>query len=120
MGRFAGGKGPFLRISNQKDKNTNAIMMNFIIALIPVILFAWYKNGILVYLDGNTNIFGMLWPLLFVLIGALSSLVMEIIFFYWSDKKARKLKPLLLKSIMASGPNSELFVSAHRISPTTL
>ena len=97
MARFAGGPAPFLRISDQKNKGTTIIMRDFIIGLLPVILFAWYKNGIAVYVDGNTGILGMLYPLVFIFFGALSSTLMEAVFFYITDKEARKLKPLMAK-----------------------
>ena len=53
MARFASGKAPFLRISDQPNQGTGIIMRDFMIGLIPVILFSWYKNGIQVMIDGN-------------------------------------------------------------------
>ncbi len=97
MARFAGGKAPYLRIADQKDKGTGIIMRDFFIGLLPVILFAWYKNGILVYSQGNINFLEMLYPLFFIIVGGLTSILMEAIFFYIVDKDARKLKPLLKK-----------------------
>ena len=97
MARFAGGKAPFLRLADQKDHGTGIMMRDFLIGLLPVILFAWYKNGILVYSQGNINFIEMLWPLFFVIIGGLSSVIMEAIFFYFSDKEARTLKGLMKK-----------------------
>ncbi len=97
MARFAGGNAPYLRIADQKGKNTNTIMRDFIIALIPVILFAWYKNGILVFIDGNTDFLGMLYPLFYVFVGGISSILMEAIFYYITDPELRKIKPLFNK-----------------------
>ena len=97
MARFAGGKAPFLRLSDQKDFGTQIMMRDFMIGLLPVILFAWYKNGILVYSQGNINFLEMLWPLFFIFVGGLASLLMEAIFFYFSDKEARTLKGLMKK-----------------------
>lgn len=70
-------KGPFIR---SKD-NVNKIMMRLLISLIPIILFAFYKNGILLYIKGYTNFFGMFYPLIFMIIGAMSSLVGEELYF---------------------------------------
>ncbi len=95
MARFAGGKGPFLRLSDQKDHGTGIMMRDFLIGLLPVILFAWYKNGIAVYAQGNISFIEMLWPLFFVIIGGLSSVLMEAIFFYFTDKEAKTLKGLM-------------------------
>jgi len=97
MARFAGGKAPFLRISDQKGKNTNTIMRDFMIAMLPVVLFSWYKNGISVYLDGNINFFEMLYPLFLVVMGGLLSVVMEGIFFYITDKKNRTFEDIKRK-----------------------
>lgn len=97
MARFAGGNAPYLRIADQKGKNTNTIMRDFIIALIPIILFAWYKNGILVFIDGNTDFLGMLYPLFYVFVGGISSILMEAIFYYITDSELRKIKPLFSK-----------------------
>lgn len=97
MARFAGGKAPFLRMSDDKKHGTGTIMRDFLIGLLPVILFAWYKNGILVYSQGNINLFEMLYPLIFVIIGGVGSVLMEAIFFYITDPEARQLKPLMKK-----------------------
>ena len=54
--------GPFIRIKN----TTTKMMVNVIIALLPIILFSFYKNGIIPYQKGYTDIFGMLYPLIFI------------------------------------------------------
>ncbi|MDD5602033.1 MAG: hypothetical protein PHP78_03620, partial [Candidatus Izemoplasmatales bacterium] len=82
MARFAGGKAPFLRISDQPNQGTGIIMRDFMIGLAPVILFSWYKNGIQVMIDGNIGFFEMLYPLIFILLGGLMSLIMEGITLY--------------------------------------
>ncbi|MFW5889195.1 MAG: RnfABCDGE type electron transport complex subunit D [Bacillota bacterium] len=97
MARFAGGKAPFLRIANEKGENTKKIMRDFLIGLLPVILFSWYKNGIKVYLDGNINLLEMLYPLFFIIIGGLLGYIMEAIFFYITDKDSRDIKGVLRK-----------------------
>jgi electron transport complex protein RnfD len=94
MARFANGKAPFLRISDAKNAGTGVIMRDFMIGLLPVILFAWYKNGIKVYMDGNITFFEMLYPLIFILLGGLISTLFEGLFFYITDKNVRTLKAL--------------------------
>jgi len=89
MARFAGGKAPFLRQTDEKDYGTKVIMKDFIIALLPVILFAWYKNGIQVYMDGNITFLEMLYPLFFIMMGGIISSLMEGIFFFVTDKEHR-------------------------------
>lgn len=101
MARFSGGKAPFLRISDKKGYGTNTLMRDFMIGLLPVVLFAWYKNGILVYSQGNINFLEMLYPLFFIIVGGLGSMLMEAIFFYITDKEARAPK-LLMKKLSTS------------------
>ncbi|MBN2540744.1 MAG: RnfABCDGE type electron transport complex subunit D [Bacilli bacterium] len=101
MARFANGKAPYLRMADQDNKGTGIIMRDFLIGLMPVILFAWYKNGIAVFMDGNTTFFGMLYPLFFILAGAVSSMLMEAVFFFFTDPEARTL-PSLMKKLSLS------------------
>ena len=65
--------GPFIRSKN----STHQIMNRVLFALIPIILFSFYKNGIIPFLNNNTNIYGMLKPLIFVLLGALFTYILE-------------------------------------------
>ncbi|MFO7968954.1 MAG: RnfABCDGE type electron transport complex subunit D [Bacillota bacterium] len=95
MARFAGGKAPFIRIANEKGENTKRIMRDFLIGLLPVILFSWYKNGISVYLDGNISVLEMFYPLFFIIMGGLLAYIMEGIFFYITDKDNRNLKGIM-------------------------
>lgn len=68
--------GPYI-----KDKNsTSKIMLNVIIALIPIILFSFYKNGYVPYSMGYGDIYDLFYPLLFVLIGALASFALEMLY----------------------------------------
>ena len=97
MARFANGKAPFLRISDQPKQGTGIIMRDFVIGLLPVILFAWYKNGIRVYMEGNATILEMLYPLFFILTGGILSMLMEAVFFYITDKDHRDLKSIAVK-----------------------
>ncbi len=69
-------KGPYI-----KDQNNNSKMMrNLMIALIPIILFSFYKNGIIPFVNDKTNIFGLFYPLIFILISSLTTVVSEIIY----------------------------------------
>ncbi len=93
MARFAGGKGPFLRISDTKGHGTGIMMRDFLLGLLPVVLFAWYKNGIVPFQEGLTDVYGMLYPLIFVLIGGLACLLIEAISYYYIDgKDVKKVK----------------------------
>lgn len=69
-------KGPFLKCKNNSDK----IMLNLLIALLPIILFSFYKNGIYLFINGYANVFQMFYPLLFILIGGISTFVFETLY----------------------------------------
>lgn len=97
MARFAAGKAPFLRTTDNPSQGTRIIMRDFVIGLSPIILFAWYKNGIQVWLDGNNTFLEMLYPLIFILLGGFISMIMEGIFFYITDPQVRTLKTLMPK-----------------------
>jgi len=97
MARFANGKPPFIRSSDEPNKGTKILMRDFTIGLIPVVLFAWYKNGISVYINGDCNFWNMLYPLIFILLGGLISYLFETIFFYITDPKTRSLKAMMKK-----------------------
>ena len=70
-------KGPFIKSGDTVGKMTSRL----IIALIPIILFAFYKNGILLYLKGYVNFYGMFYPLIFIILGTMSSLVGEELYY---------------------------------------
>ena len=94
MARFANGKAPFLRTSDAKNSGTGVIMRDFMIGLLPVILFAWYKNGIKVFVEGNITFLEMLYPLIFILLGGILSTLFEGLYFYITDKNVRNFKAL--------------------------
>jgi len=104
MARFANGKAPFIRKTDDKSFSTTIIMRDFLIGLVPVILFAWYKNGIQVYLDGNITLLEMFYPLAFMLSGGLLAVVYESIFFYITKKETRNLKGLLSQLKVSYAP----------------
>ena len=81
-------EGPFLRTENK----TNNIMNNLLIALIPIILFSFYKNGIIPYNHGKATIYQMFLPLIFVLIGALVTFFDEYLYAILVKKETKNLK----------------------------
>ena len=88
-------KGPFFKSKN----STHKIMLNLFIALIPIILFSFYKNGIVVYSHGKTDIFGMFYPLLFTLTGIVSSFLTETLYtYFFLKKRGNELKTSVLNS----------------------
>jgi len=97
MARFANGKAPFLRMSDARDYGTGVIQRDFMIALVPLILFAFYKNGVQVYLDGNIAFAEMFYPIFFILAGGFMSTLLEGLYFTITDKSVRTMKALGMK-----------------------
>ena len=64
-------------------KNNNSIeKMSYIylLSLLPLILFGFYKNGISLYIKDYVNILGMLKPLLLILCGFIIGILVNIIY----------------------------------------
>lgn len=97
--KFVLGKAPFIRKADTASQNTSSFMKDLIIALIPLIIFAWVKNGIIPFIDKIDTLFplndtffvnvwaltkalyGMIYPLLLPIMGGLFSYLLE--FFWW-------------------------------------
>ncbi len=100
--KFLLGKAPFVRRVDEGGVSTNRMMGDFLIALVPIIIFSWIKNGLLPFIELNKvsanggSIIAMLYPLIFVLIGGFTSFLFETIYFY-AFLKVRTLKELLSK-----------------------
>lgn len=62
-----------------KNSSANASLKKLFIALLPLILYGFYKNGILLYLDGSINSLSIFKPVLFPLIGIFSGLLINYI-----------------------------------------
>ncbi len=64
-----------------KDKdNTSKIMKRLLIALLPIIIFSIYKNGIIPYQAGYATFYQALRPLLIIVIASATSLIAEGLF----------------------------------------
>lgn len=92
--KFVLEKAPFIRSVDEKIISTKQMMRDLVIALIPIILFAWVKNGLLPYIFKDTfrfvstignsyemNFWQMLRPLVFILLGGLFSMLLEGLYF---------------------------------------
>ena len=87
--------GPFVSHNN----STNNKMIHLLIALFPIIIFNFYKNGIVLYHRGYISFLEMFYPLLFVLIPTLVSLTVEILYAYiFLKRKNNNLKNYLRNS----------------------
>ncbi|MEG1647307.1 MAG: RnfABCDGE type electron transport complex subunit D [Bacilli bacterium] len=77
MNKVVTKKGPFIKDNNSTFK----IMRNLFIALLPIILFSFYKNGYLPYKNKDVGISGLFYPLVFIILPALNGFIIE---FFWS------------------------------------
>ena len=69
--------GPYLRTNN----DTKKIMNNVILALIPIIIFAIYKNGYIPFSHNKIIFIEMFRPLLNIFVGVITSFVIEFIYY---------------------------------------
>ena len=79
-------KGTYIK-SKQK---VNKMMLHLFIALIPIILFTFYKNGIKPYLDGDATTYGMFYPLIFIGVGVLTTTIIESLYLLIVKKERGK------------------------------
>ena len=75
--------GPFIK----SEKDTNDIMKHLLIALGPIVLFAYIKNGLIPFVKGSTNVIGLFYPLIFILIATASTFTFETIYRMLFEKK---------------------------------
>ena len=64
----------------KSNENTKYIIRNLIIALIPLVIFSFLKNGLFPYLNGDASLFEMLLPLTIIIVAVISSLISELIY----------------------------------------
>ena len=79
-------KGTYIR-SKQK---VNKMMLHLFIALLPIIAFTFYKNGVKPYLDGDATTYGMFYPLIFMGVGTLTTTIIESLYLLIVKKEKGK------------------------------
>ena len=109
--KFVLEKAPFIRRVDNGKVTTNQIMNDVKIALIPLIIFAWVKNGLLPFISGSSTFFQMLYPLLFVIVGGLFSIILEggyicLFKYYFPNKYVAEKKEFKFKNIITDVRNS--------------
>ena len=98
MKQFKVKKGNYIKSPDSTKK-----MMDYVlIALLPIIIFSFYKNGIMPLIKGTGNILELFKPLLYVIIPALISLFTEYLFYI--IKKDKKDIKFLIKESFAILP----------------
>ena len=86
MKNFIVKDGPFLK---SKD-TTKKMMLNLLIALLPIAFFNIYKNGIIPYQNNKISFISIFYPLLFVLIPTITSCLVETLYGFIFLKKRKK------------------------------
>ena len=84
MKNFSVRKGNFMKSTN----STSNMMYTVLIALVPIIIFSLYKNGIYPAVKGYGNLYTVFKPLLYIIIPAIVSMLVEYI--YYIIKKNKK------------------------------
>lgn len=105
MMNFHLGQGPYIKSKN----TTSKIMLHVLIALLPIIIFAFIKNGIIPYNKGYISFSEMFRPLILIFTGAISSLIFESLYTRLVLKKKNNEFKKYLKSTYSIFPG--LFLS---------
>lgn len=74
----------------RSKKSIFNISLMRILMLIPLILYGIYKNGIFLYINKYTNLYGLFRPFIFILGGAFTGAIINIIYEYIINKKNNK------------------------------
>lgn len=83
---------------NKSNNSIKRITLTYIISLLPLILFGFYKNGISLYIKKYVNILEMFKPLVIILLGFLIGATVNVIY----EKKIKKNKDNIKDIIFSS------------------
>lgn len=67
------------KVLMHKNSDVKKVYLKYFLALIPLIIYGFYKNGLLLYLDNRISFFVLFKPLIFPLIGGLAGLLVNYI-----------------------------------------
>ena len=98
--KFDLGKGPFIRTVDEKTNSTFRMMLDVLIALVPIIIFGWIQNGLLPFIKHNITFWAFVKPIANVLTGAFASIVFEGLYFRLF-KKVKGFKNVLKETTMS-------------------
>ena len=82
----------------KSNNSIKKISFIYLISLLPLILFGFYKNGINLYLKGLINIFNMFKPILFIIIGFIIGILVNIIYEKYINKNKSKVIDIIFSS----------------------
>ena len=95
--RFSLGKAPFIRKADNGG-DTATIMRDFIIGLLPLVLFAWVKNGLLPMINNDCGVWEMLYPLIFCILGGVFTYAIEYVYYFLTKKEIKFTKASLFET----------------------
>ncbi len=82
----------------KSNNSIKKISLIYIISLIPLIIYGFYKNGIYLYMKKYVGIFGLLKPIIFLLIGAIIGISVNIIYDYFIKKNKKNIVDSIFSS----------------------
>jgi len=82
----------------KSDNSIKRISYMYILSLLPLILFGFYKNGISLYIKKYINIFDMFKPLMFIIIGFIIGMLVNIIYERGIKKSKDKVNDIIFSS----------------------
>ena len=94
MKTFKVSNGTFIK----SKQNVNKMMLNVLIALLPIICFTFYKNGLKPYLDGNATVYEMFYPLILILTGMLTTTSVESVYLLFKEKNKKNIIKKIINS----------------------
>lgn len=93
--KFTITKAPYIRSVDENKSSTSKMMLDLLIALLPIIIFGFINFGLIPYIKRiDLNLWHLFRPLVNVIIGGLSSVILEGLYFF-IFKKIRGFKNLL-------------------------
>lgn len=84
---------------NKSNNSIKRITLTYIISLLPLILFGFYKNGISLYIKKYVNILEMFKPLVIILLGFLIGAIVNIIYEKKINKNKDNIKDIIFSSL---------------------
>ena len=84
---------------NKSNNSIKRITLTYIISLLPLILFGFYKNGISLYIKKYVNILEMFKPLVIILLGFLIGAIVNVIYEKKINKNKDNIKDIIFSSL---------------------
>lgn len=84
---------------NKSNNSIKRITLTYIISLLPLILFGFYKNGISLYIKKYVNILEMFKPLIIILLGFIIGILVNIIYEKKINKNKDNIKDIIFSSL---------------------